>query len=77
MGAHGVLDGLGLLAVPGEHDALLVQEVRGVVVRAHGQGDVGHGPLDVVELLVETLWCHGVSSPDKTVFDSESRGATV
>ncbi|GAA3308815.1 hypothetical protein GCM10020295_71810 [Streptomyces cinereospinus] len=58
VGAHGVLDDPGLLAVAGEHDTLLVQEFGGVV-RTHRERDVGHRALDVVELLAETLWCHG------------------
>lgn len=60
--ADGVLDEAGLLAVAGEHDALLVEELGGVV-RPHRQGDVGHRALDLVELLVESLWRHGVFLP--------------
>ncbi len=56
-----VLDDLGLLAVADEDDALLVEELGGVV-RAHGEGHVRHRALDLVELLVESLRCHGGSS---------------
>ncbi|GAA3151362.1 hypothetical protein GCM10017687_81200 [Streptomyces echinatus] len=60
--AHGVLDEPGLLAVPDEHDTLLVEVSRGVV-RSHGQRDVRQRALDVVELLVESLWRHACPPP--------------
>ena len=63
---YGVLDDPRLLAVAGEDDALLVDELGGVV-RPHRQLDVGHGALDLVELLLETLRCHGMSSPFEPV----------
>ena len=62
VGAHRVLHGAGLLPGPGEDDPLLVQRM-GVVVRAHGQRDVGHRALDVIELFAVSLECHAVSSP--------------
>jgi hypothetical protein len=73
--AYGVLDEAGLLAVAGEHDALLVEELGGVV-RPHRQLYVGHRALDLVELLVESLWCHGVSSHCGGGRQSEPRAAT-
>ncbi len=59
--AHGVLDDAGLLPVAGEDDTLLVEELARVV-RPDRQGDVGHGALDLCELLTESLWCHGMPS---------------
>ncbi len=64
--AHGVLDEAGLLAVAGQDDALLVEELGGVV-RPHHQRDVRHRALDLVELLTESLWCHGMSSTEAAV----------
>lgn len=65
MPAHGVLDDLRLLALAGEDDPLLVEELPRVV-GSHGQRDVGHGALDLPELLTEALRWHGVSSTGAT-----------
>ncbi|MCP9995133.1 hypothetical protein LUX34_04780 [Streptomyces werraensis] len=59
MTAHGVLDDLRLLPLAGEDDALLVEELPRVV-GSHGQRHVGHGALDLPELLTEALGWHGV-----------------
>ncbi len=63
--AHGVLHDLGLLPLAGEDDALLVEELPGVV-GSHGQRHVGHGALDLPELLMESPGRHGVSSTRST-----------